>query len=141
MREFEAIISRFWSKVDKTSGCWVWTASRSGNGYGQFRLDGHNRPAHRLAWELTHGAIPEGAFVLHECDNPPCVRPDHLFLGDQSLNMADMAGKGRHWRHEQDRCHLGHLLEQLRPGRRDCRQCRSLSSQRYYQRKKQRGVA
>ena len=98
---------RFWSKVRKTSDCWIWIAARGyfngkkGAGYGRFligsRRDGTNRPvyAHRLAWELSNGDIPDGMFVLHKCDNPSCVRPDHLFLGTHDDNMKDMASKMR----------------------------------------------
>lgn len=91
---------RFWSKVRVTRGCWLWTASTDGRGYGQFMSDwgpgwSKNTKAYRVAWELTHGPIPEGMHVLHKCDNPPCVRPDHLFLGTHQDNMADAVRKGR----------------------------------------------
>lgn len=86
---------RFWSKVDKTPTCWIWTAHRVAWGYGQFGYDGRLIHAHRAAWILTYGPIPDGKLVLHRCDNPPCVRPDHLFLGDNDSNMADAVMKGR----------------------------------------------
>lgn len=90
---------RFWSKVNKTPTCWLWTATRSRE-YGQFwKPDGTRILAHRMAWELTHGPIPDGLFVCHNCpggDNPLCVRPDHLFLGTQADNIRDMTSKGRH---------------------------------------------
>lgn len=90
---------RFWSKARKTDGCWVWLAGKDKDGYGNFSVGQRAtaRPvrAHRVAWELTHGSIPDGLFVLHECDNPPCVRPDHLFLGTNQNNMDDMVAKGR----------------------------------------------
>lgn len=95
-----SILDRFWSKVDKSGECWIWTAAMTA-GYGSFaigsRTDGSKRRvlAHRFSWELEHGPIPEGMDALHRCDNPPCVRPAHLFLGDQIANMADMAAKGR----------------------------------------------
>jgi hypothetical protein len=86
---------RFWSKVEKTSTCWIWTAHRVAWGYGQFWYDARLIHAHRAAWILTHGPIPDGQLVLHRCDNPPCVRPDHLFLGSNDCNMADAVTKGR----------------------------------------------
>ena len=85
-----------WRK-DK-SGCWIWTASTAGKGYGQFRIPGTRRNvyAHRLSWEMRNGPVPDGKLVCHRCDNPLCVNPAHLFLGDAEANLKDMAAKGRH---------------------------------------------
>lgn len=85
----------FWAKVHKTPGCWEWRASISNKGYGQF-WDGQRLVlTHRYSWTMAHGD-PGEMWVLHRCDNPPCVRPDHLFLGDVNANVADMMQKGRH---------------------------------------------
>jgi hypothetical protein len=87
---------RFWRHVDKSSDCWVWTGYRHHrDGYGHFKLDRKPVRAHRMSYEFEHGKIPEGMNVCHRCDNPPCVRPDHLFLGDQSVNLKDAYEKGR----------------------------------------------
>jgi hypothetical protein len=86
---------RFWPKVEKTSGCWIWKASRDKYGYGQFTFRGECESAHRVAWILCNGPIPEGLGVLHKCDNPPCVNPDHLWVGTQRDNNRDMYLKGR----------------------------------------------
>lgn len=77
------------------SGCWLWTSTVRGRGYGQFWMNGTMRTAHRTAWELYRGEIPEGMLLLHRCDTKECVNPDHLFLGTQADNMADMIAKGR----------------------------------------------
>lgn len=88
--------SDFWQRVTRSAtGCWAWSGGTDKDGYGFLRFRGRRVKAHRLAWELLHGPIPQGMFVLHRCDNPPCVRPDHLFLGTNDDNMADMAKKGR----------------------------------------------
>lgn len=89
---------RFWSGVDKSGDCWEWSRSRDRDGYGYFLGAGMNR-AHRVAWVLAYGGIPDGLWVLHRCDNPPCVRPDHLFLGDVLANAVDREQKGRGFRH------------------------------------------
>lgn len=86
---------RFWRKVNKShpSGCWVWIGATDRKGYGVLSVDNRMVFAHRLAFELLNGPIPDGHNVLHRCDNPPCVL--HLFTGTQADNMADMAAKGR----------------------------------------------
>lgn len=88
---------RFWEKVHRGDGCWEWQAFVQPNsGYGTITVDGKSLRAHRVSYELNIGPIPVGLHVLHTCDNPRCVRPDHLFTGNQGDNVRDMHAKGRH---------------------------------------------
>jgi len=86
-------------RIDRDSGCWVWigwrVAGRQGPSYGSMRFHGCETRAHRVSWMLNRGPIPAGLWVLHRCDNPPCVNPDHLFLGTNSDNQRDSVAKGR----------------------------------------------
>jgi hypothetical protein len=83
---------------EPTTGCHLWLGKSDGR-YGRFwigsRLDGTWRRSHRVAWELTHGPVPDGLHVLHRCDTPSCCNVAHLFIGTHDDNMADMAAKGR----------------------------------------------
>ena len=92
-------VARFWARVDVRGPreCWEWTAGKRDFGYGLVHIPGQRSPvgAHRIAYTLAVGPIPEGAWVLHSCDNPPCVNPAHLRLGDQRANEADKDARGR----------------------------------------------
>jgi hypothetical protein len=103
---------RFWGKVFKTETCWIWMACCLPTGYGKFGIgskkDGSRGTigAHRMAWMLEYGEIPDGMWVLHRCDHPWCVRPNHLWLGTVKDNMRDASEKGRvripHYRGEKN---------------------------------------
>lgn len=96
---YRPLEDRFWEKVDRSGECWNWTGTiytASGKlSYGKICVKNKQLLAHRVSYELAHGPIPEDKDVLHRCDNPLCVRPDHLFLGTHADNMQDMVQKGR----------------------------------------------
>lgn len=98
-RPRKSLADRFWLYVERgpVEECWPWTGSRNAKGYGKLMGPTPNVPvrAPRVSWELHNGSIPDGLMVLHECDNPSCVNPKHLFLGTASDNTVDMMAKAR----------------------------------------------
>lgn len=88
------VLITFFKHIQFTETCWIWDTQQK-HGYGQLRAFGKLYRAHRFSYELHFGPIPEGLFVCHKCDNPPCVNPDHLFLGTAKDNIQDMIAKGR----------------------------------------------
>jgi hypothetical protein len=120
---------RFWKYVVKTSGCWTWSGCVNEHGYGI--IGGENSRdnvlAHRLSWMIHFGPIPDGLFVCHRCDNPPCVRPDHLFVGTNTDNIRDASAKGRMKHIPKQFCKRGHEFTSENTyvwrGHRQCREC------------------
>jgi len=104
----EQIIQKFETFFEKPAeGCWVWTGGKNEHGYGKFNVNCGTDKAHRISWIIYVGPIPRGQHVLHRCDNPPCVRPDHLFIGTARDNRIDCKQKGRdfsppHYRGEEN---------------------------------------
>lgn len=154
-RKLDPLVN-WWSKVAiADDACWPWSAGRDADGYGKFAIglggkkQQHIR-AHRFAYEQFIGPIPDGMVVCHRCDNPPCVRPDHLFLGTPLDNNNDKVSKGRHavpWgtplaRSQQTECRHGHPYDEANTyidpqGHRSCRTCRRVTSRRAYYRAKE----
>ncbi len=94
----QAFSDHFWSRIRQRGECWEWMGARGAGGYGTIGFKFHRMrimATHRLAYALVHGGIPVGMFVCHHCDNPPCVRPSHLFLGTKADNTRDMWQKNR----------------------------------------------
>jgi hypothetical protein len=94
-----ALLHRFWSKVDRSGDCWIWTGRVNRGGYGCFDVGRGSELAHRVAFKIAVGPIPDDLCVLHHCDVRNCVYPDHLWLGTQRDNALDMVAKGRHGLH------------------------------------------
>lgn len=122
-------------------GCHEWRGARRAGGYGAVSVAVRQTDyAHRVAWQLAFGPIPDGMFVCHRCDNPPCCNPEHLFLGTNADNMRDMVAKGREQPHGrgQETCKRDHPLSgdnvYLYRGRRYCRLCGRLKTARYNER-------
>lgn len=84
--------AKFWSQVDKRGACWLWLGRKHQKGYGMFG----NRKAHHVAYEIEHGPVPKGLWVLHTCDNRWCVNPSHIYAGTATDNNRDTVRRGRH---------------------------------------------
>ena len=94
-RERPSALHRVLSRTVRVGACEEWQGPRDKDGYGVVKVAGRMVRTHRAVWEQTYGLIPARLSVLHSCDNPPCVRPDHLMLGTQRANIQDMLAKGR----------------------------------------------
>lgn len=86
----------FWLNIKKTDTCWIWEGNKNKDGYGRINFNSKHQLAHRYAYELLVGCIPENKLICHHCDNPPCCNPEHLFLGTDRQNTDDKLLKKRH---------------------------------------------
>lgn len=100
----------FWKHVTKNGECLEF-GNRLASGYGRFFIEGKTIKAHRFSWEINFGKIPNGMLVCHRCDNPPCVNPEHLFLGTPLSNMIDKSDKGRGYRPAGSKHHMVKLAD------------------------------
>ncbi len=109
------LADRFWEKVspEPNTGCWLWVGAYRDGGYGALGVGATSRSAHRVAWELTHGPVPDGMEVCHTCDLPTCVNPEHLFLGTHLDNMRDRDAKGRGHQVYGARQHRAHFTDEI----------------------------
>lgn len=138
-RSFE---ERFEANFEKADGCWEWTGTRVEFGYGQIIRDGRRLRAHRVAYEIAYGPIPDGLVVRHKCDNPPCVRPDHLELGTRADNNQDRENRGRGYWSSKTHCPKGHPysgdnLYEHPDGSRQCRTCVNEAGRAYKEKRRQ----
>lgn len=131
--ERPALAERLWGNVEKdANGCWNWRGARYRKGYGRISIDGRQVAAHRTAYRLAHGEIPDGLVVRHRCDNPPCINPDHLEVGTAADNSRDMVERGRsapNPRALNTRCANGHPFDEVNTywwnGARYCKACKN----------------
>ena len=134
-RKTAPLKDRFMEKVRKTGTCWLWESTLTRGGYGRFYVGSEGKRfgrAHRVSWEIHRGPIPEGLCVLHKCDIPPCVRPEHLFLGDKKENMQDAARKGRlNAQKHPERCARGESHGSAKLSNRDVLEIRGLPDSDY----------
>mgnify|MGYP001561748375 CR=1 FL=1 len=140
VKDFE----RFHKKIRFTESCWEWTGGKRRRGYGQFSIGNRDLCAHRVAWMFANLDTPPSILqVCHKCDNPKCVRPDHLFLGTKSDNMRDAVAKGRLAAQNKMICKHGHPYTSENTaldwrGRRYCISCKLLKNKRDWQKQKER---
>ncbi len=137
-RQHGSVLDRFWACVEKTETCWLWTGLKNNWGYGRFYCreisPRDTRPAHRVSFHLLRRPLAPGELVLHKCDVPACVNPDHLFIGTNADNNRDMHDKGRSWQRKKTHCPSGHAYDDkntiFKYNRRYCRACKNARMRR-----------
>lgn len=134
---------RFWAKVDKSGDCWIWTGAQTLREYGQIKIDKKSAMAHRIAWQLEVGAIPEGLEIDHLCRNHSCVRPEHLEPVTHVENLARSPVMNWSGRKTETHCGHGHLLSaentyMYPSGRKACRICKRSHAKKHKALRRQR---
>lgn len=133
----EQVLAILADRTDRTGECWLWTRGATAAGYGHFKISGIYLYAHRASYEARVGLIPDGLFVLHSCDTPACVNPDHLRVGTAQENVQDRIDRGRDAQLRKTHCPQGHPYDETntarRDGRRYCKKCRSAATRRWRQ--------
>ncbi len=128
-------LPRFWSRVNKTRTCWLWTSHKSTKGYGRFHADNRLHNAHRWLYEKLNGPIKKGLLACHRCDVPLCVRPSHIYIGTLSENALDAIARGQHKVRFSDHCPKGHSKSGenavVYNGHTRCRLCRKEAYKRF----------
>jgi hypothetical protein len=135
-------LQRFWDKVIRIPEhtCWEWIGHQDKDGYGRLRVNYEDLRAHRVSWELHNKKkIPPKLMVLHRCDNPSCINPDHLFIGTNTDNMQDAMAKGRGAParlKSRTHCKFGHRFTEentymITPTKRRCRKCSAITAKRF----------
>lgn len=141
MKSRAVLPKRILEKINFTESCWLWTASKIGNGYGCINFNGRNQRAHRVVYIILVGDIPENKMLCHTCDTRLCVNPKHLYVGDNSTNQKDRVVAGNHWASTRTHCPSGHEysgdnLIVYKNGFRLCRSCNRKTSLEWYHKNK-----
>jgi hypothetical protein len=131
-------MERFWSKVNKTDNCWIWTGCLNEHGYGQFRFNGKTSKAHRVSYILSFGKIDNNLVIDHLCKNTKCVNPEHLELVTQGENVRrGLSGKVNNPQSVKTHCYRGHEFSGIRKdGARICRECNTIRQIKYRNKKR-----
>jgi hypothetical protein len=133
--------NRFLAMVNKTDTCWLWAGTKCLKGYGKIGIHGKTQRAHRVSWMLfNHSNISSKDLILHKCDVPSCVNPDHLYVGDAKQNGKDRDSRGRNFYLKKTHCDRGHEFTPKNThkykNKRVCRLCKAARARSYYQNKK-----
>lgn len=133
--KMKSLKQRFKGKTRWSNGCKIWTGTRDADGYGNMVINNVRYRSHRVAYEMRYGTIPKGKWILHKCDKPACVNPNHLYAGTALENNRDAVNRKRHRNSKKTHCKRGHKLLgenlNIRRGQRECIKCTKERSKTY----------